>query len=558
MGALLGAAQLVPSWAHLWRTERASAPWGEIGNWALAPVRLLELVLPGLFMRPQENFSAVFTAFGGTSEVGFPFAASVHVGAAVLLLAALGWRVSRAARALAASALALAWLALGPQLGAQQVLLWLPVVRGFRYPEKYVAALSLVLAVLAALGLDAVRSRAAASDRAARRVLLALVSVAAAAGLFALPPVAGVLAAAGPPEVEELRVRLLLGAAHALPVIAALFAVLKLAASARHRVAGALAVAVVWACSVAAAPYALRPGAPAARVGVPPAPLAPPSDAPIARVVNLGYMPERAPFPGWDANDQEAFDGQAIASPNYNVAQRIDNVDVFTGLVPTRYAKVRDRLPLAWPERARRYSATHAIVPADALPHAGADLVGARFLGVDDRTGARIFALPHRPWASFPPEVITVEEGEAAVLALHAIVAEGTRRKAVVESPVALPASSGRVLRVERARERLVVEAEAGAEATLVVNDAFWPGWRATIDGVEVPILAADVLVRAVRWPPGRHVLEMRYDPPEVRLGIAVSAAAAVALGAYAAGAWLRRRRPKYRMGPSARPAADP
>jgi uncharacterized membrane protein YfhO len=97
------------------------------------------------------------------------------------------------------------------------------------------------------------------------------------------------------------------------------------------------------------------------------------------------------------------------------------------------------------------------------------------------------------------------------------------------------------VLSVERAAERIRIEAESPGAGLLVVADAFWPGWKATVDGRPVPIQRADLLVRAVRWPAGKHLLEMSYQPPEVTLGIAVSAAAA--LVAVGLGLWARRRR---------------
>ncbi len=108
----------------------------------------------------------------------------------------------------------------------------------------------------------------------------------------------------------------------------------------------------------------------------------------------------------------------------------------------------------------------------------------------------------------------------------------------VLEGPFPSRLSSGRVLAMERHAEWLRIEAEAEGEALLVVNDAYWPGWKATIDGRSVAILPADALVRAVTWPAGRHVLEMRYDPGEVRAGLLVTAAGALAWLAAAAVAW--------------------
>ena len=100
----------------------------------------------------------------------------------------------------------------------------------------------------------------------------------------------------------------------------------------------------------------------------------------------------------------------------------------------------------------------------------------------------------------------------------------------VVENAPPLATAPGRVLAVARGREEVRIEAEAAGDGVLVMNDAFWPGWTATIDGNPRLDLRADVLVRAVPWPAGRHVLVMRYEPPEVWLGAAVSAAAALIL----------------------------
>jgi uncharacterized membrane protein YfhO len=86
------------------------------------------------------------------------------------------------------------------------------------------------------------------------------------------------------------------------------------------------------------------------------------------------------------------------------------------------------------------------------------------------------------------------------------------------------------VLSVARRAEESRVEAESDGPGLLVVNDAWWPGWRATIDGRPAELLPADVLVRAVRWPPGRHTLVMTYAPPEVAWGWAASAAGALVL----------------------------
>ncbi len=155
-GAALGAVQLVPSWEYFRETTRA-VMLDDIDRvqWALSPLRLAELVVPGLFFgRPGEGSAPVFTWLGGPSTYLMPFVPSVFVGGATVWLALAGARASRATRFLAVATVVLLWIALGTWLGATQVLRGIPVWGAFRYAEKMVGPLTLCLAVLAGVGAD--------------------------------------------------------------------------------------------------------------------------------------------------------------------------------------------------------------------------------------------------------------------------------------------------------------------------------------------------------------------------------------------------------------------
>lgn len=75
----------------------------------------------------------------------------------------------------------------------------------------------------------------------------------------------------------------------------------------------------------------------------------------------------------------------------------------------------------------------------------------------------------------------------------------------------------GRVLEQEIRANRieLEVEVEGTRFAELVIHDAFWPGWRAEIDGVRAEI-RPDGLWRRISVPPGRHAITMTYRPSTV------------------------------------------
>ncbi|HWP65566.1 MAG TPA: hypothetical protein VNO26_06625 [Candidatus Limnocylindria bacterium] len=71
--------------------------------------------------------------------------------------------------------------------------------------------------------------------------------------------------------------------------------------------------------------------------------------------------------------------------------------------------------------------------------------------------------------------------------------------------------------------EEIRITTDAPCPAYLVLADTNLPGWSATLDGSEVPILTADFVFRAVRVPAGRHEVVFRYAPWTVPAGIATS-----------------------------------
>jgi Bacterial membrane protein YfhO len=75
---------------------------------------------------------------------------------------------------------------------------------------------------------------------------------------------------------------------------------------------------------------------------------------------------------------------------------------------------------------------------------------------------------------------------------------------------------------------RLDVDAERPGR--LILNDTWYPGWKATVDGRSVPIEHANVAFRAVQVPAGKHLVEFTYRPSSVRIGEVVSVLAALAI----------------------------
>ena len=87
--------------------------------------------------------------------------------------------------------------------------------------------------------------------------------------------------------------------------------------------------------------------------------------------------------------------------------------------------------------------------------------------------------------------------------------------------------------------DRLTIATHATAAGFLVVSEIYASGWRAYVDGAEVAVLPTDHALRGVSLPAGDHMVEFRYAPLSLRVGLAISAIAAVAmLAAFAVTGW--------------------
>ncbi len=70
---------------------------------------------------------------------------------------------------------------------------------------------------------------------------------------------------------------------------------------------------------------------------------------------------------------------------------------------------------------------------------------------------------------------------------------------------------------------RIALSVRSDGPGWVVVTDAFFPGWTATLDGHPVPVFPAQLLAKAVPVPAGRHVLVLRYRSLPFEIGLALS-----------------------------------
>lgn len=189
----------------------------------------------------------------------------------------------------------------------------------------------------------------------------------------------------------------------------------------------------------------------------------------------------------------------------------------------------------AWP--------TDGLAEGDFTPRAQAE--GLRVLE-NPRPGPRAFLARSVHLANDPEQararIIAADFPRDAVVLLTTDVAAAGLSPA---SLAALGSASGEA-RITRERdEQLAVEVDASRATLLVIADAYDAGWHATIDAAEVPVLRADLALRAVPVPAGRHEVVLDYRPRSLRVGASLTAIGVLAW----AGLWVQlRREPRPRQ----------
>jgi hypothetical protein len=120
------------------------------------------------------------------------------------------------------------------------------------------------------------------------------------------------------------------------------------------------------------------------------------------------------------------------------------------------------------------------------------------------------------------------------------------RREAVLDqAPPALLARPGLIPTAIEIRdpspEKILLHTTNAADGLLVLSELYDPDWKATLDGQEVPLYRADLLLRGIFLPAGEHNIELSYDNFALSAGLRLSLAAALVWLLFALGQMRRK-----------------
>lgn len=101
------------------------------------------------------------------------------------------------------------------------------------------------------------------------------------------------------------------------------------------------------------------------------------------------------------------------------------------------------------------------------------------------------------------------------------------RHTAIVESPVTLSmGTADPEITTEESKDEQSLTVHISnlqGAGLLVVEDSYYPGWQATLDGKQTKIVPVNISQRGVVVPKGNHTVRMRYIPQSLQIGLVVS-----------------------------------
>jgi len=533
LAALLAGIQLAPAWAVFMNSNRAQpAQFHEQAvQWSTHPLRLLTMVASPILEKADP--AVVARVFLGSPQWGF-WADSLYLGAPVIGLAFLGAWQRPDLRVLALLGCVSLVLSLGRFGGLYDIFYHLvPLWSAFRFPEKLIGIFSFATAILAGAGLDALRAR----TRHHAPWLVGAILCACAGLLFRSEAVGAWTAASfeAPPALAH-EVTSATAYAFLFSAIASLGMWLVIAGTAKGWLRDAFFLAAIPAIitlDLAHANIAAYSTAPAEVASFEP-PLAQalraregtlmPGRFRLISSLDSKYVVPKHIYRLLGYQSDQVVGRQALY-PEHNAQFHIETVE---GHLPGYSAALNTMLPKKiGAEVAGRFNVTYYIGQSSSLrsPQFANSLVAV----VPDYD----LALYHNPVPAKPRAYLSLKPErvdspvDPAALAARSDFLNG--EVDVIETTgVTLPgpALGGSAVIQRYEPETVQVRVETLRPAVLILLDAFDQGWTAAIEsGAEMPILRANVLVRAVVVPAGIHTVTFRYETPLLRAGAVASLA---------------------------------
>lgn len=195
--------------------------------------------------------------------------------------------------------------------------------------------------------------------------------------------------------------------------------------------------------------------------------------------------------------------------PNLNLLDGIPSANNFDPLVPDYYARWMAGIEAMHPDVQSGWLSHMGVGAIERID--GRELTGVRFNRIDAQPRWQWYACARPAAASAEVWTMLEADWQGAPLADRAVILEGAPAELTSEC---IPGSSAPVVTlVSQNPGQVTLNLSSFEGGWLFLADTWYPGWRATIDGVETPIYRADGMFRAVWVPAESGMVKFIYWP---------------------------------------------
>ena len=222
---------------------------------------------------------------------------------------------------------------------------------------------------------------------------------------------------------------------------------------------------------------------------------------------------------------------QERLSPRYGMQMGVSYLNGrLSPLQPASHLGLEQELGGSNAARLLAVAGTHFVVTSIEPANPALDVTELVEVARDEEMNLRLLAVdapqPYVRFASAVREVVATDSYDTLVA-----MQEGDPGAVLIESKGAatgefraLPSAQVRAWRRPSA-ERIEIELDDVRDtAMVVVNESWAQGWRASADGVEVPIRRADLRLQGVTVPAGTRLVVLEYQTPHLLAGASLSA----------------------------------
>ncbi len=557
LGFALSMVGTLPALELAARSERgAGFDKAEALKWSQPPLAMLQMVIPEVFGDPTSTDTSKYWGYG-IFDAGLPLVLSIYLGPGATMLALVGaWAGLRSSRSRRAETLVLGLLATaGVVLAVGRFLPLYPALlailrplESVRYPVKYFLLVTWAVSFLAARGYDAIAGRRSEARNGPRRVLAAVL-LGGGAGLVFVTAGAAIVGWSRSVGLGDAQQEM--GLVAPLPLLKAGFALalVWMASSFRWSRASLLTLVMVPVLDLVLGGMSLNPVTSASFYSEPPE---------TARLLDEGpgrlwAMPRprgfayRAPS-AVDADSLEwgfRWDRMTLRNATY-FPQKVrfaydrgnERLDVMPGAAVGRLLYEQTGGSLA-PEETERLLSVAAV--GQFITYGGLGV--SRFPETGRLEGRSNIPVVVMQNAAVLPRAYTVTGAEVVPDTASALrrLRETTfdpSRVVILDQGPDMPADAPErgeryapATIIEETPTHVRVRCSSSASGYLVLADTYYPGWSATVNGVETPLRRANAMFRAVPIPVGGSMVEFVYRPSSVSRGLKVSAAGLLLAG---------------------------